>query len=199
MKIKQNLLATIVGVLLISGCAKYRPQPLELPQAPAQEKDGIEVQAAVLDSTTSKHIFGQRSPRSKGYIPIHVAVTNKTSQTYELDAWRIGLELVPANHVARQIEFNTAGRVAGWGIAGLFFAPLFIPAFVEGYKSTNANRKLARDLEKRAISDYSKIVIKPHGTINRVMFVSTENYKPTFDLEVVSPSTGKNVKFTLNV
>jgi hypothetical protein len=188
-----------VGVLLLTGCAKYRPKPLNMPQNTVQEKNGLLVQASLMSTEESREVFGNRSPQSKGFLPIQLAITNKTPQAYQLDASHIGLELVPADHVARQISFNTAGRVAGWGIAGLFIWPFLIPAFVEGSKSSLANKELSRDFEKRTISTNSKVFIGGNGMINRVMFVDAEKYKTTFAFDLINQNTGDVEKFTVNL
>jgi hypothetical protein len=200
MNVRYSIVGVCLAALCVSGCAKYRPKPLAMPShIVTQEKEGVALQAALLDNVESKQIFGERSPQAKGYQTIQLALTNKTNQAYELDAHNIGLELASAQVVAHQIGFNTAGRVAGWGIAGLFIWPFLIPAIVDGVKSSQANRDLERDLDVRTISNGSKIYIQPHSTMNKVMFVASENYRTSFDVDLINQHTGDPVNFSIKL
>lgn len=196
-----NFKALSVGlvIMLITACAKYKPTTLELPRSKGQEKNGLVVQAESLSNDHAKNLFGGRSPHKKGYKAIQIAIQNNTSATYTLSAQNIGLEIVPTSVVAEQLEFNTAGRVIGWAIGGLFLWPLFIPAIVEGTNASKANKAIRNDFNTRVISSDSNIIIEPGKTLNRVMFVHADNYKTTFNISLVNQSNHNSQKFIINL
>jgi hypothetical protein len=188
-----------LSTLVLSSCAKYKPQPLEIPYAEPQKKQGLAIQASLLNEKKSKRIFGGRSPRAKGYFPIQLTISNTTPERYKLDAAYIGLDLVCAHHVAHKLEFNTAGRVLGWSIAGLLLPIFFIPAIVEGVNASKANKSIEYDFDERTISYDSKLYIQPYGILNRIMFVDAENYKAAFDFDLISQETGLIKRFTVDI
>ncbi len=200
MNIRSRVISASLGVFLLSGCAKYKSKPLGTPQGVVQEQHGISLQAAQLSKQECKRIFGNRSPHTKGYQTIQLSIMNKTPHDYELKASQITTEIASAQHVAKQVGFNGAGRIAGWGIAGLFLTPLlFVPALVEGANSSKANKALKQDFDTRTISNDSNICISPNSLLNRVMFVTTENYKTTFDISLINRETGGIEKFTVHL
>ena len=188
-----------IGVALISACAKYEPKMLDIPQVQAQEKNGFVVRAKELKDKEAKNIFGGCSPASKGYKAVQIFIINKNDQACTLQADSISLGVASAQLVAEQIGFNTAGRVAGWGAASLILLPLLIPAYVDGTASSQANKELKQDFVSRTISNASSTTIQPNGLMNKIFFVSNEDFCSTFSFELVNKGTGVVEKFTINL
>jgi hypothetical protein len=211
------------GALLLSGCAKYSPKPLGMPNVIGQEKNGLLVQAAPLSSDECKYVFNNCSPRSKGYEVIQLAVTNKTEQVYTLDAKNISLPLASARHVAHLVGFGVAWPIALWTVLGvpstlclamiglgtsnpgMFKFAWCYGGVVTGLTASSvvhrvrANKDIVRDFEQRAISNDSTIVIDPHSIMNRVMFVEKKKYKQSFDLGLINQTTGEAVNFAVDL
>jgi hypothetical protein len=183
-------------VLLITGCAKYRPRMMSYATGSVQEQENIEVATKALNDLECQSYFNRKIVK-KGYQPIQVCIKNKTDKTYVLNANNIGLPIEKPKRVARRLHTNTASRVAGWSLGGLFFWPLFIPAIVDGTRSIKANKELDADLNERGIGRSQKIVIAPHSAINKVMFVKTADYRPHYSIDLTSKDDGTKVKFMM--
>jgi hypothetical protein len=199
MNIRLGFLGACIATMLTSGCAKYKPQPLGIPGVEAQEKNGLVVRAELLQDQADEYFFGGLSPKKAGYETIHLSIMNKTNQTFLLDANKIDMEIAPVEVVAKKIKFNTAARVLGWGIPGIFLWPFLIPAFVDGIGSSNANDAIEADFDSRAISGSSRINIQPNTALNKFMFVKAEDLELTFNLKLVNKASGVAERFSINL
>jgi len=188
--------AFCASILAISGCAKYRPHALEIPKTIAQEQQELEVTAQALTEKECRKIFSRRI-LNKQYQPIQLVIKNKSKHTYILDAANIELQIEPTDLVAQQLKLNTAGRVISWAVGGLFLWPLYISAIVEGCRSHDANMRLSRDFSHRTISDDARIFIHPNSMINKVFFVTDENYRHRFNLHLFNKETDELVTFDI--
>lgn len=191
-------LVLLSGALLVAGCGKYRPHMLSAPQATVQKKRGLEVTAKALTEQECKHYFSRRILKH-GFQPIQLMIHNTSNHTYILDAANIELELEPTNFVARRLRLNTTGRVVLLAIPGLILWPLYIPAIVEGCRSSEANKELVDDFAHRTINVDAHIVIHPGAVINRVMFITQENYRHDFNIHLLNKDHDDLIKFELKV
>lgn len=190
-----NTIAAI-SALLISSCAKYRPHQFKTFAGATQEQNGIYVSSARLSDQDCYHYFSRHAV-AKGYQPIQLCIRNESSQAYILKAENIDLQIENRNAVIKHLQLNTGKRMAGWAIGGLFVGALFIPAIVEGAKSSNANKRLAVDFEQRVMSNDSYFFIEPCSSINQVVFLRNEHYRPTFELKLIDAVTKETVTFTV--
>jgi len=94
-------LLVCVCILAVSGCTKYRPQPLSIPNITPEEKDGIEVFAQALTESECRKTFSRRI-LNKQYQPIQLVIKNKSQDIYILDAANIELDIAPTDHVIKQ-------------------------------------------------------------------------------------------------
>jgi hypothetical protein len=193
------LFAVCMTTLLIAGCAKYSPRPLDLPHTKAQEKNGLSVQALLLKKADTYEFFGGCCPEEKGYNTIQLTITNATNNSYSLDSSSINLELAPPHRVAEKVGFNTIGRILGWGIPGIFLWPFLIPACVDGVKSVNANEDLRYDFANRAIGRGTQCTIRPHSTLNKVLFIEQNDLQPRLEFELVNQATHVEEIFSLTL
>lgn len=188
----------ISGVILFSGCAKYKSHKLAEPIGVVHQQNNIEIKAEALTDADCHHYFSRRV-LSKGYQPIQLCIKNGSNQTYILNADNIDIQIEDRKNVARSLELNTAGRVVGWGLPGLFLWPFFVPAAVEGVKSSNANKKLSDDFSQRVLNYNSRLVITPGSSINKVFFVMTENFKNKFDITLENKHSKELISFTIRL
>ena len=80
-----------------------------------------------------------------------------------------------------------------YGVAGLFLWPFFIPAVVDGVKSSQANQRLDEDFAKKELADQ---IISPYNTINGLIFVPKNEFSRDFTVTAVDVE--KRVRFALN-
>ncbi len=80
-----NLALVLCGLLLLSGCASFKPKPLEqvpfLERAKTEEKDGVRVTVSVLTRKETKQVFGFDLEK-KGIQTIWIDIENSTDRPY---------------------------------------------------------------------------------------------------------------------
>lgn len=157
------------------------------------ENDYIQMVTKVYDDVDCKKYF-DRDLLNKGYQPIQICIKNKSSKPFYISPDRINLPLEEPSQVARAVHTSTATRVTLYCIGGLFLSPLFIPAIVDGIKSSEANKILDYDFEKKALKSQT---IQAHSKYNGVIFVSSENFRKARDLTVTLVNAENNKPMTL--
>ena len=100
---------------------------------------------------------------------------------------------ISALDVAKRVHTSTLARSAGYGVAGLFLWPFFIPAVVDGVKSSESNQKLDDDFIKKEFADQ---IISPYGSANGIIFVAKKDFRPDFTITAIDLE--KRIKFVLN-
>ena len=122
-----------VAAMLVSGCAKYKPKQLDrlATTFSSTQEPRIEFAHKVLSNAETKKYL-DRDVIAKGYQPIHFTVANKTGKHLNFSQGGLSMECVPAEEIAPQVHTSTVLRVLGYGIPGLIFWPLLIPAVVDG-------------------------------------------------------------------
>ena len=192
-------LPVVLGMLVLSSCAKYKPKTLHTSIGKAQTKQGVTLSAHAFTEQDCRYYFSRRM-LSKGYQPIQLSFKNNSNKTYVLDTRDISVSLERVHRVAKDCHLNTAGRVASWGVASLFLWPFLIPTVVDGVKASKANKKLDRDFERRALDVGSKIHIYPQESVHKIMFVDQQNYRQKFDVILRSEENSlDSIKFNVNL
>jgi len=181
---KTTVIISFLALLGLAGCANYQARPLNrlTPVIPPN------VQEQFL--SFSYHIFSQsdclkyldRDVLSKGYQPIHIAVTNHSSRSFYLSLGNFSFPCASALEVAQRVHTSTTKRVVGYGVLGLFIWPFMIPAIVDGIGSQEANQQLNMDFSKKALEDQS---ISPFSTINGLIFVPVEHFNQNFSFALI--------------
>lgn len=191
---------SIVALFSISGCARYSAQPLSrLKTVNPQKQDGsekpekaISLAYNVYDKWDCKKYLN-RDVLSKGYQPVQITITNNSDRYINFSKENISLPTVSAADVAKKVHTSTITRATCYGVAGLFLWPFFIPAVVDGVRSSQANQKLDEDFAKKELSDQ---IITPYSTINGLIFVPKDEFKHNFTITAVDVE--KRVRFALN-
>jgi hypothetical protein len=193
------LSTVIFGLLIFTGCAKYKPQPLQTAHGVAVKENNVSVSAHAFSELECRYYFSRRMI-AKGYQPIQISIMNGSDEDLILDPYNVGLQLESSRIIARACHLNTGKRFVSWFIPALFLWPFIIPAAVECAKSSEANKKLDQDFNQRTISLDSKIYIPAQTTINKVMFVATENYRQNFDIKLIKKNNPSDmVTFDLSL
>ncbi|MCK9555791.1 hypothetical protein M0R36_08270 [bacterium] len=156
---------------IISGCASYRAGRLPTSDiasySTAQDQDGLKVAAKFFDAKESKQVFGVKK-LYRVYQPVYILIDNRTANTYEFKKRMLNKDTVPAEEVANECGFSTAGRATAYGVAGVFIWPFLIPAVVDGVGSSKANQRMEDDYMYKEIKDER---IPPNGLLNGVVFL----------------------------
>lgn len=183
MKKTVALLVSVCFVVMSSGCASYRAGRMPSSNVETfknvQDQEGLKVAVEFISPKDSKQIFGVGKV-TQLYQPIYIAMDNRTKSSFEFSKrGSINLAGVPAEEVAKNCGFSTAGRATAYGVAGLFIWPLLIPAVVDGVGSAQANEKMESDYMYKEIKDDR---IMPNGLLNGVIF--TEKMKEGEELTI---------------
>lgn len=189
-----SIFSLCIGVLLLSGCAKYRAQPLNRLSTCVSNKQEPLIAFAYkpLDKADCQRYLG-RDVLAKGYQPIQITFSNNTNRYLNFSKANISIPCVCAGEIAHKVHTSTAARASIYGVAGaLFFWPLVIPAIVDGVGSSRANKKLNMDFSKKELCDQ---IVAPFSTINGLIFVPVEKFDPEFKITLVDANN--HDQFTL--
>lgn len=98
-----------------------------------------------------------------------------------------------SDEVAAKVHTSTGGRIAAWGIGGLIFFPLLVPAVVDGFGSAKANNALDADYEAKALKEQT---IQPHSSFNGVVFIPKQYADQKIQMFLVNQKTNQKVAFS---
>ncbi|MFA6534856.1 MAG: hypothetical protein WCS92_01225 [Candidatus Babeliales bacterium] len=194
------LIMSVVALGAVSGCARYSAQPLNrIKTVSPHKQDGsekpekaISLAYNVYDKWDCKKYLN-RDVLAKGYQPVQITITNNSDRYINFSKENISLPTVPAADVAKRVHTSTMTRAVSYGVAGLFLWPFFIPAVVDGVKSSQANQRLDEDFAKKELADQ---IISPYNTINGLIFVPKNEFSRDFTVTAVDVE--KRVRFALN-
>ena len=184
------------SLLLLSGCASYKAAPIT-PMLTTTSKSNQDV--TIIAKKFNKEDcqrFLDRDVISKGYQPVQLFIQNNTDKNYMFSLDRVGLAHANASEVANRVHTSTVGRAVGYGVGGLILWPLFIPAVVDGIKSSEANESLDRDFLDKAASDQ---IISAHSHFNKLIFVPTHECPSTFSLTLIDAATSQAEPFVISL
>lgn len=152
------------------------------------ESNSLQMITKVFDDNDCKKYL-DRDVIKKGYQPVQILIKNKSSQTFYASPDRIALPLAPTEEVARSVHTSTTKRVAWYCIGGLFFQPLFIPAIVDGLKSSDANKYLDKDFENKS---FKTQIIQPHSKLTGLVFVPLDHFKNVNEISITLVNSESN-------
>ncbi|MFA6527053.1 MAG: hypothetical protein WCT20_01375 [Candidatus Babeliales bacterium] len=178
----------VVGLAFITGCARYKVQPLGKAvlniHSPAKRKPTVFAYHVFTKADCKRYL--DRDVLKKGYQPVLITFTNNTKRYFRINRENISLPTVPAAQVARAVHTSTLGRSLGYGVAGLIVWPLLIPAVVDGVRSSQANYKCDQDFAAKELTEH---VVGPFSTLNGLIFVPKEKFVWNFTLDIIDAET----------
>ncbi len=182
---------------LVSSCASYQAMELSALDpvcvTKVEEAEGLSVGCKEFtERDCDKYL--DRDVRSKGYHAIQLTFQNSSDKSYRFSTAGVSLPCSNADEVAETVHTSTAGRVLAYSAGGLLFAPLFIPAIVDGIGSSNANMKLDHDFAKKAKGDFT---IEPYSFNKTIVFIPHEDFESKFDLTLIEQPTGVQKRIKL--
>lgn len=185
---------------LISGCARYNALALgkmnpELIRK-ASAYDGVIVVAKVLSKEECKSYL-DRDVVKQGYQPVQLYIENLSDKSYFFSPNRINIPLASPEEVAQKVHTSTMGRVLGYSAVAVLATPLFfIPAVLDGYRSSKANVALDDDFCQKAARDD---ILNPHSQTNMLLFVPEGNLKDTLTITLLDEETHKPKRITTEI
>lgn len=183
----------LFGILVLPNCAKYKPTTIAHPEGETQENGNVKMVARKLSRSECATCFDSPSV-SKKYVAIQLYVKNKTDKSIVLSANRLNMPVASSKKVSKIVYRNTAARVGGYLGGALLVWPLVIPAAVDGVKSSKANSYVDRDISEKVLGQNEKVIIKPHNSVNKIIFVTPQDLKD----ELVVTLTRKNLSNPLD-
>jgi hypothetical protein len=183
----------IVGALIfLSGCASYHAASLntlasDVVNSTSRGQGDIVVVAKAFNKGDCKRYL-DRDVIAEGYQPIQLYIENNGDKNYIFSLSRVSLPCAGPEEVAEKVHTSTVGRATGYGVGALFLWPLAIPAIVDGVKSSQANDALDIDFSSKTARDQ---IIQPHSYFNKLLFVPTNEYQPSFKLTLMDQNSNK--------
>ena len=138
--------------------------------------------------------FFDRDIIGKGFQPVQMAIVNNSDRYMLFSTDGVSLTVCPSEEVAKACHTSTAGRAAGYTVAGLVMWPFLIPAVVDGVKSSKANTKLDKDFNEKNIE---QMVIDPHSNHNGVIFFKKENYQTSFVVKLIDKESRQKFEYAV--
>jgi hypothetical protein len=198
---KKSIFSTLSScallTLFLSGCASYRAMPLNnmYSERVRYTTPDVVMMAKAFDKRDCKRYL-DRDVISKGYLPVQLAIENKSDRNYLFSLNRVSLPCASPEEVAEKVHTSTIARAAGYGAAALIFWPFAIPAVVDGVKSAQANDALDNDFTTKAAKDQ---LIAAHSHVNMVMFVPAESYHSSFHVTLIDLKNNQPREFDVLV
>lgn len=193
----RKMFLILLPLFLLAGCASYRVRPLPRLSAsgvcsPFVNNNSVSFAYHVFDQNDCKKYL-DRDVISKGYQPVHLTIVNNSNRSVVFSRKNMSIETVDAYTVAEQVQTNTVARAVGYGTVAVFIWPFAIPAIVDGIGSAKANEQLSIDFAVKSLQDQ---VIEPNESINGLVFVPVESFKPSFKIALSDPETSKRIILT---
>ena len=189
--------AVICLLLAATGCAKYQATslvPLHAEFTPyAQTQSDVAIAAKALNKSECKRYLG-RDVIKKGYQPVQITIDNRSKKHWVFSRQGVSLPCAPADEVAKLVHTSTAGRATAYGVGGLIFWPLLIPAVLDGCGSAAANDQLDADFDAKAARDE---ILQPYAQVNTILFVPRSAYREDFTITLIDRETQEPVRFEL--
>lgn len=131
--------------LCATGCVYYRPKPLEDVQFRDRIQwvgdDDVRIGVAALSAKESKQAFGVALAK-KGMQPVWLEIENRSAAPMIFLQQSVDPAYFSPAEAAHRSHYSGTTRFLFYGIAGLFFPPLWIAAPVELVSASIANRRM---------------------------------------------------------
>ncbi len=203
------LFKNIIKLLLISfttfGCLLFLTKPGNYHVMPLASQDsvtafqdeGIYVQAKAYTANDSKNYLNY-DLLAKGYQPIQISIQNNSSKPLGLGDLSVDLPLITGNQIAGQFLKEALPRSIALKAASFFFWPFLVPSTIDGVITYKNQKKMRHDYTAKTIKNYEEI-IPAYSTINRILFVKQQDYRPNFTLTLQDKETGMIHKYPLDI
>ncbi len=198
LKVFGYILATC-ALFFLNGCIYYTPRALRSQVYGAKvENKLVKVTAKELNKTDLDFYFKQNLNSNRIHA-VQVNIFNQTATPLTLDGNSIDLELENLEAVAKLLHYNTIGRVILWCIPAPFWWYTLYGAAADGVNCVMQNKRINEDIEQKILTNNSKLTIRPHASVNKVMFIRESNYYNNFTLSFIRKDSKEVIDLSINV
>lgn len=183
---------------LVSGCASYRfgrlPSPYIVDQPNATTQENVSVAVKFLNPTEALATFDCEMDK-RNISPVFVVIENKSNNTYGFRKVDVDSSYLPCEESAKKCSRSTMGRVASYGLLGVFIisAIVFIPmAIGEAINCPRINAQMKSDYCTNEIADAT---IGPGRSLSGVMYVAPFKSGEAFNISLINKETGAKLVF----
>jgi len=187
----------VSSLFLFSGCAKYKPSQIPFPSGEKQKANNIKIVTRKLSDKEVKICFDSQK-LSKKYDAVQIYVKNNSDKTIILNAQQISLPVISAKEICKTTYRETAARITSYAIPGFFLWPFWIPAIIDGQKSSKANEQIDQDVSVKVLATNDNKSIKPNNHINKIAFIPKGYNTKEFAIKLVDKNLKTASKFICN-
>ncbi len=195
-KLRSLLAISILSLLGLSGCARYKAKPLNKLFTNTSKQHTHQCicfnHYAFTRSDCKTHL--DRNVIAEGYQPVQIEITNNSNHSLRLSADSFPFPIASPETIARLVHTDTVGRSVGYGVLGFFMWPFIIPAIVDGIGSAEANEALDDDFAQKSLR--ASHIIQPNSSVNGLIFVPVNEFYEDFSFTLVD--TENNKKYVLS-
>ena len=189
---------SVTSLIILAGCAKYKPSPTPFPTGKKQELNNIKVVTRKISPQEVKICFDSTN-LAKKYDAVQVYIKNNSTKSIILNSQNISLPILSAKEVCKPAYRCTGLRAGSYGIVAMLLCPFWIPAIIDGLKSSKANAEIDRDVQTKVLSKNDNVIIKPHNHINKITFIPKGQATNEFSIKLVDKNLKTANKFVCNV
>lgn len=183
---------------LTSGCASYRfgrlPSPYIIDQPNASTQENVSVAVKFLNSTEALATFDCEMNK-RNISPVFIVIENKSNNTYGFRKADVDSSYLPCEESAKKCSRSTMGRVATYGVLGLFIITwiIFLPmAIGEAINCPRINAQMKSDYCSNEIADAT---VGPGRSLSGVMYVAPFKSGEAFNIPLINKETGVRLIF----
>lgn len=162
-----------------------------LKQTFTNEERGLWVTSKAVSKEESNLLL-QRDLISKGYQPVQISIQNNTPKTYLIKTDNLSDVKVSSQTLANEVLINSTPRSIALKIASFFFWPLAIPSAIDSIHSMHTYNSIKRDYQAKELRNEQ---VPPYATLNRILFVKSDNYKPPFHIKLIDHHSGEQIEY----
>lgn len=177
----------------------YQPSPESrdfLNNVEVQDRDGLEVRLAVLDSKESRKFFGVPMAR-RGVQPVWVQIVNRTEHAYRLQFVSMDPNYFSPLEAAAINHYSSGKRLLNYGVlAWLIFVPLILLFPIKMISVLRANRRMDSLFQEHA---FRMKPIPAGGEQSGFVFTNLSLGSKSVPVRLLSSKGTVNFDFTLSV
>ena len=173
--------------LALSGCVRYRPQPVEdaafWERVQIRERAGLRVSAAALGPAESRETFGVDLARH-GIQPVWLQIENIGNRRWVFLQQSVDPRYFAPREAAYRSHFSTTKRFLSFGLLGIVLWPAVILAPVQAVTAVNANGRMDDLFVEREIGN---AVIHPGDKESGFVFTHLDGGTKQVDVTLLHP------------
>lgn len=194
------LITTIVALFaILSTLGSFHIAPLDSvaknPLTPfvKQEKE-LSLSYRTLSAGESRHYLDVNLLK-EGIQPVQVTIQNNTPRAYAIGVEDLDIAQVSSKDAAWKIARHAIPRSILYKVISFFFPPFLVVETLDNIVTFKSHLDLKRDFHAKGFKDEGETIL-PYSTINRVVFVPSEEYQADFAIDITDVETGNVETFS---